>query len=360
MRNAWPFALLSVAMISIGSATARAQAVTPDNQPPQPAVADETVSRPPEPCAGPDNVDGSQTNCTSDGSAANSALVKPNDGGTEPTVSVGVIDQTNFPLAICIALGREAMANDLPVEFFTRLIWQESRFNSQARSHVGAEGIAQFMPGTARWRGLADAYDPFQALRESAKWLAELQKQFGNRGLAAAAYNAGPGRIERWLAGHTFLPLETRHYVRIVTGHSAEEWSQHDIIESGRPLPVIPCNAIAKLIARSSERTRVAMPSAQAPRSGTQVPRSAAWGPWGLQLAGDWSEARALDEYRKLQQRFPTILGDRDPLVLKSRGIGRGSATWYRIRVAESTQDRAKSLCNKLEAAGGRCIVLPN
>jgi hypothetical protein len=116
---------------------------------------------------------------------------------------------------------------------------------------------------------------------------------------------------------------------------------------------VIPCNAIAKLIARSSERARVATPPAQAPRS-------AAWGPWGLQLAGDWSEARALDVYRKLQQRFPTILGGRDPLVLKSRGVGRGSATWYRIRVAESTQDRAKSLCNKLEAAGGRCIVLPN
>ena len=209
------------------------------------------------------------------------------------------------------------------------------------------------MPGTAQWRGLADTYDPFQALRESAKWLGELRKQFGNLGLASAAYNAGPGRIQRWLAGHTSLPLETRHYVRIVTGHSAEEWSQHDVIEGSRPLQVIPCNAIAKLIARSNERARVATPLARAPRS-------AAWGPWGLQLAGNWSEAGALDEYRKLQQRFPTILGDRDPLVLKSRGVGRGSATWYRVRVAESTQDRAKSLCNKLEAAGGRCIVLPN
>ena len=190
-------------------------------------------------------------------------------------------------------------------------------------------------------------------MHESAKWLGELRKEFGNLGLAAAAYNAGPGRIQRWLAGHTSLPLETRRYVRIVTGHPAEEWSQHDIIESGRPLQVIPCNAIAKLIVRSSERARVAVPLARAPRS-------AAWGPWGLQLAGDWSEARALNEYRKLQQRFPTILGDREPLVLKSHGAGRGSATWYRIRVAESTQDRAKSLCNKLEAAGGRCIVLPN
>jgi hypothetical protein len=73
------------------------------------------------------------------------------------------------------------------------------------------------------------------------------------------AYNAGPGRIQRWLAGHTFLPLETQRYVRIVTGHSAEEWSQHDIIESSRPLQVIPCNAIAKLIAQSSERARVAV-----------------------------------------------------------------------------------------------------
>src|SRR4051812_7640489 len=276
MRNAWPFALVFVAIMSIGLATARAQAVAPSNEPPLPAVAHETASRSLEPCAGP-NIDGqSQRDCSSEDTPANSALVKPNDGGTEPTVSIGVIDQTNFPLAICIALGREAMANDLPVEFFTRLIWQESRFNSHARSHVGAEGIAQFMPGTARWRGLVDAYDPFQALRESAKWLAELQKQFGNRGLAAAAYNAGPGRIQRWLAGHTFIPLETRHYVRIVTGHPAEEWSQHDIIESGRPLPVIPCNAIAKLIARASNRARVATPPAQA---SAQAPRSAAWRP---------------------------------------------------------------------------------
>src|SRR5947209_5833472 len=105
MRNAWPFVLLFVALTSIGSATARAQAVAPENQPPLPTVADETASRSPEPCAGP--VDGpSQTNCSSADGAANSALAKPNDGGTEPTVSVGGIDQTNFPLAICIALGR--------------------------------------------------------------------------------------------------------------------------------------------------------------------------------------------------------------------------------------------------------------
>ena len=134
MRNAWPFALLSVALISIESATARAQAHTPGNEPPQPTVADETASRLPETCAGADNVDGrSQTNCSSERGAASPALVNPNEGGAEPTISVGEIDQTNFPLAICIALGREAMANDLPVEFFTRLIWQESRFNPRAR-----------------------------------------------------------------------------------------------------------------------------------------------------------------------------------------------------------------------------------
>jgi soluble lytic murein transglycosylase-like protein len=87
---------------------------------------------------------------------------------------------------ICPTIGREASLNELPVEFFTRLIWQESRFNPKARSHKGAEGIAQFMPGTARWRGLADSYEPLQALRESARWLGELREQFGNLGLANA------------------------------------------------------------------------------------------------------------------------------------------------------------------------------
>ena len=106
---------------------------------------------------------------------------------------------------ICRAVEEDAAANGLPVEFFARVIWQESRFNAQAVSPKGAQGIAQFMPQTADWRGLADPFDPIEALKNSASYLHELQTKFGNLGLAAAGYNAGPGRVSAWLAGRRAL-----------------------------------------------------------------------------------------------------------------------------------------------------------
>ena len=77
-------------------------------------------------------------------------------------------------------------------------------------SRAGAQGVAQFMPATARWRGLADPFDPVEAIAKSAKLLRDLRRDFGNLGLAAAAYNAGPARVRDWLAGRRGLPRETR------------------------------------------------------------------------------------------------------------------------------------------------------
>src|SRR5207253_5216272 len=93
-----------------------------------------------------------------------------------------------------------ARANDLPYEFFARVIWQESRFRSNAvgprtRSGERAEGISQFMPGTAAERRLLDPFYPLQALPKLAEFLHDLYQQFGNLGLAAAVYNAGPRRV---------------------------------------------------------------------------------------------------------------------------------------------------------------------
>jgi hypothetical protein len=88
-------------------------------------------------------------------------------------------------------------ANDLPLEFFARVIWQESHFQPNAvgpitRSGQRAQGIAQFMPGTASERRLLDPFDPVQALPKSAEFLSELRNQFGNLGLAAADYRCYP------------------------------------------------------------------------------------------------------------------------------------------------------------------------
>src|SRR5580704_2164164 len=124
--------------------------------------------------------------------------------------------------SICLLIESAAAANGLPVEFFARVIWRESRYNPAAvgpptRSGARAQGIGQFMPGTAAERRLLDPFDPVEALPKSAEFLSELRGQFGNPGLAAAAYNAGPQRVRAWLAGRRTLPRETRHYVAAVT-----------------------------------------------------------------------------------------------------------------------------------------------
>ena len=112
---------------------------------------------------------------------------------------------------MCLMIESAARAANLPLEFFARVIWQESRFRPDAvgpvtRSGQRAQGIAQFMPGTAGERGLLDPFNPVQALPKSAEFLGELAGQFGNLGLAAAAYNAGPRRVQEWLAGTGGMP----------------------------------------------------------------------------------------------------------------------------------------------------------
>jgi hypothetical protein len=119
-----------------------------------------------------------------------------------------------------------ATAHHLPINYFLRLIRQESGFDPNSVSHAGAQGIAQFMPGTASIRGLKDPFDPAEALPKSAELLSELKDDFGNLGLAAAAYNAGPDRIRKWLAGQSSLPQETIDYVRIITGHNVTDWAK--------------------------------------------------------------------------------------------------------------------------------------
>ncbi len=125
---------------------------------------------------------------------------------------------------ICDTLAKAARSNELPVPFFIRLLFQESRFKAGAVSHVGAQGIAQFMPTTAANVGLDNPFDPVQAIPAAARLLRSLLNQFGNVGLAAAAYNAGPGRVHKWLHQGSNLPDETRGYVRIITGQPAENW----------------------------------------------------------------------------------------------------------------------------------------
>jgi hypothetical protein len=150
------------------------------------------------------------------------------------------------PEEMCAALADAAQSTGLPAPFFARLIWQESRFDPQAVSPAGAQGVAQFMPKVAAAMGLDNPFDPLAALPTSAQLLRTLYRSFGNLGLAAAAYNAGPKRIQDWLARRGKLPEETRNYVRIITGHPPERWTIVNSIDMPIDLPArAPCHGIA-------------------------------------------------------------------------------------------------------------------
>ncbi len=150
---------------------------------------------------------------------AGAARGQPLDMNVPPPGAAKPETRPDLRDSVCLMIKSAARSNDLPLEFFARVIWQESRFQSHVRGTAApAAAIARraspnSCPGTAAERGLLDPFDPVQALPKSAEFLRELRRQFGNLGLAAAAYNAGPQRVRDWLAGRRTLPAETRNYV---------------------------------------------------------------------------------------------------------------------------------------------------
>jgi hypothetical protein len=165
---------------------------------------------------------------------------------------------------LCSAIGAVARANGLPVPFFANLIWQESNFQLASVSPAGALGIAQFMPETANDHGLINPFEPIHALFSAGKLLRHLKDQYGNLGLAAAAYNAGPQRVNAWLAERRRLPGETRAYVVRITGQAADRWMtgelEHDPQASVQPARA-PCAEVAEEV---KAQARLAMDMAAA------------------------------------------------------------------------------------------------
>jgi len=101
--------------------------------------------------------------------------------------------------------------------FLHAVIWQESKYKVRARSHVGAQGLMQLMPATARRFGCADANDATSNIDAGAKYLRWLLERFnGNVSLALAGYNAGEGAVDKYNGVPPFN--ETQNYVRIITG----------------------------------------------------------------------------------------------------------------------------------------------
>ncbi|MBX3583995.1 MAG: lytic transglycosylase domain-containing protein [Rhizobiaceae bacterium] len=247
---------------------------------------------------------------------------------------------------ICTLIEHEADRNGIPRDFFARLIFKESRFDPGAVSPAGAEGIAQFMPGTAAMRGLKDSFDIETALPASAKYLGELKTAFGNLGLAAAAYNAGEGRVSRWLSSGGFLPLETENYVLDIMGEPADLFIDAsysgtvqrlhptvEFAEACRKLPV----TMSAVVAMASVHAR----------------------PWGIQVAGHARRAVAIKQWQRVKGRFSGLLAGHEPSVsrVRSARVPRGI---YAVRIGADSRKEADRICASLRKAGGACVVMRN
>jgi hypothetical protein len=256
--------------------------------------------------------------------------------------------------ALCRMIESAAAKHHLPVDFFTRLIWQESSFRTHVTSGAGAQGVAQFMPGTAAERRLADPYDPEQAIPKSAELLGDLRSRFGNIGLAAAAYNGGPARVEAWLAGRGTLPGETRNYVSAITGRTADAWADdarsEKQEETGQQTPT-RCLIVVANFRRGTDRRVIEA-------YGGSPARQSPLAPWGVQIAGNFSKSLALASYGRARAQHASILGDVTPMVIGTRLRSRGAGAFYRVRIPAPTRTAALEICGRLHKAGGACVVL--
>jgi hypothetical protein len=260
--------------------------------------------------------------------------------------------------SICLMIESAARTNNLPVDYFARIIWQESRFQPgvvgpRTRNGQRAEGIAQFMPGTAAERRLLDPFDPVEALPKSAEFLAELRDQFGNLGLAAAAYNAGPHRLREFMAGARPLPAQTRNYVMAVTGTPVNDWARAAKAAGEAPAQaaVTSCQDLIALIKQA--------PNLFVEKLQERIDLVAA-SPWGVELGAGFSRERILAAYSDILRRLGETLAGHDPSIFSGILRNRGTRPFYQVRVGTETRASANALCNKIMRAGVACLVLRN
>lgn len=263
--------------------------------------------------------------------------------------------QTGYPVRpghfledVCAIIDGASRRHGMPRDFVARLIRTESAFRAAAVSPKGAMGIAQFMPGTARLRGLDDPFDAAEALPKAIEYLAQLRSRFGNLGLAAAAYNAGEARVDAWLTDDRSLPSETRAYVRRITGRSADDWK-------GR---VDEDDDVAAIGEAPFGEACVSFAAGGAPSQGVVSDANTATMPWGAQVAQAASRAGALALFDRVKARHGEAIGDRAPMIIAVRNAAFGKAK--RLAAAVGAESRAEALetCAAIRRAGGYCVVV--
>lgn len=256
------------------------------------------------------------------------------------------ISLTNYIDDTCALIEAAAQSVQLDTGFFARLLWRESLYDASAISPAGAQGIAQFMPETAKLRGLKDPFNPAEAIFASAAYLAEMTAGFGNLGLAAAAYNGGENRMARYLANpDTRLPGETLAYVSAITGHPAEVWRDSppealDLrLDKDTPFQTA-CVAQAK--GRSLREFRDPVP------------------PWGVIIAAGRRESFAAYFGKQTQEKHAALIGKEKITVVKAVMPGFGRTKQFTAQIAMKSQKDALAMCAKMRARGAFCLVNRN
>ena len=258
------------------------------------------------------------------------------------------VRQKSYDRDICAAIETFATIHALPTDYFARLIWRESLFRADAVSPKGAQGIAQFIPSTARLRGLNNSFDALEALARSAEYLSLLRDRYGNLGLASAAYNAGEAGLESFLATGR-LPFETRAYVTAITAHSVETWKddppkQPDFrLDRDKPF-LDACVALA-----STRRMKEPV-----------FEDEGTWAPWGVQLSAHFDKAVARRLFSAAVAQLPTPLKDEKPLIQRERDRSFGSRPRYTARIGRQTRAEADKVCATIQSHGGACTVFRN
>ncbi len=254
------------------------------------------------------------------------------------------VREASFATDVCRLIENRSRWRGIDPHFIARLIDVESRFSPSAISPAGAQGIAQFMPGTAQMRNLDNPFDPAHALTASIDYLSVLQSRFGNLGLAAVAYNAGEGAAARFIAGGG-LPLETENYVISITGRPAEEWRQagarFDIPRIHKQLPFT--TACPGHVSKPG-RVRIAAP--QSPRQ-----------PWGVQVAEHFSASTASRIYARLRKNFPGKLATQPPMLIPVRNRSLGTRVRHAARIGAASQSEAVDICRQLQSRAIACLV---
>lgn len=258
------------------------------------------------------------------------------------------IRKESYSRDLCKAIDYFARANHLPPDYLARLIWRESTFRPDAVSPKGAQGIAQFMPGTARLRGVQDSYDTLEALGKAAAYLDELRNRFGNLGLATAAYNAGENGLANFLNSGS-LPYETRSYVTAITAHTVEQWKDD------------PPDTVAPELDKGKPFTQACMALAGSRRlKQVALEQERPWAPWGAQLA----EHFQLDAVRRLFSddvgKLPSPLNEEKPLIVRQRNADFGFRIRYAARIGRETRAEADAVCAQVRQKGGACFVFKN